>query len=342
MKPICLLLGLSATLTTPSIALNTAPPTKDGPVTISSANSGWTWTGWSTFDDPECMDGAGRAGSPGSTASFTFDGSGVSLNVLRGASISVDGHPHKIGRIAVKLDDTFNSEISINYPDTQHGYVAFSAQDLRPGRHTIRIMPVAGWAVVDYLTITPSKAGSASTDLSSATSHDDPGPLSELSILPQAYKTFQGKDNQQPVATSIDTLDESGKMNDWVKYLQFQGRTAGTPYFGTRIYHVPVDVAPASVHRLNVAVNYLGPLPSLQTWTWFLYDWTTQTWTAIGTNAGSVGWEHWSTLSFTVDHQASHYVQAGTGEIDLATGSNNAADDADIDYERITIGRSKP
>jgi len=319
-------------------------PPVDAPVIVDCANAGWTWTGMSPYNDTQCLNGAGRAGGPGSTADYAFDGSGVSICVLRAESIVVDGKAHKVGRIAVKLDSTFNSEIAISYPEAQYGYVAFSAQDLTPGHHTLHIAPVAGWAVIDHLTITPARIDPAHPGQPNRQpdTPSDLGPVSTIDLVPYAYRTLNGKDNAQPVAATIDHLDEDGNTNDWFKYLQFQARTAGAPYFGTRAYHAPVTVDPAAVAKLDIKVNYLGPLSDLQKWTWYLYDWSTQTWTPIGSNAGAPGWSHWSTLSFTVDQGAGRFVQAGTGEIAMATASNNAADDADIDYEKVTVTYHKP
>jgi len=318
-------------------------PPVDAPIIVDSGNAGWTWNGMSVYDDPQCQNGTGRAGGPGSTADYAFDGTGVSVYVLRTDNVIVDGKAHKVGRIAVKLDNTFNSEIAISHQETEYGYIAFSAQDLTPGHHTLHIAPVAGWAVIDHLTVTPGKIDPLHPG-QSAQQPDAPanlGPTSTIDLVPYAYHTLRGKDNAQPVATTIDQLDEDGNTNNWFKYLQFQARTAGAPYFGTRAYHAPIDIVPSGVTRLDIKVNYLGPLPVLQIWTWYLFDWSTQTWTPVGSSAGSAGWNHWSTLSFTVDQAASRFVQAGTGEIALATGSNNAADDADIDYEKVTVSYSK-
>jgi hypothetical protein len=343
------LFALIAIIASAAGAQEPAQPPLAGAVTIDSANSGWTWAGMTPYDDPECLNGAGRAGGPGTTASYTFDGTGVDLYVIRGESIAVDGRLHKVGRIAVKLDNQFDSEIAISYATTQHRYLAFSAQDLPPGQHTIHISPVAGWAVIDYLTITPSKPGAATAVVGKDSGPSRPqdasvsselGPTSNVTLVPYAYRTLHGKDNAQPVATSIDRLDEFGKTNEWVKYLQFQGRSAGVPYFGTRSYQLPADIDVSAVKRIDVQVNYLGPLAERQSWTWYLFDWTTQTWTPIGSNAGTVGWDHWSTLSFTVNQSAGQLVQPG-GALLLATASNNAADDADIDYEAVTVTFAK-
>jgi len=159
-------------------------------------------------------------------------------------------------------------------------------------------------------------------------------------LVPMAYKTVFGKDNAQPVSSSIDVLDESAKMNVWTKYLQLQARTANCAYTGTRDFYMTGDLASERISDITVKVNFLGPLPTLQVWTWYIHNWTTNAWDQIGTNPASRGWDAWTTLKFTTTGSPSSYVRSGDGLIQLGTTSNNAADDADIDYEAVVVDYS--
>jgi len=156
-------------------------------------------------------------------------------------------------------------------------------------------------------------------------------------LVPTAYKTTYGKDNGQPVGTSIDVLDESGTTNNWSKYLQFQARSAQGTYAGSRDYYMTGDLASESMTNLTVKVNYLGPLSTLQVWTWYIHNWTKNSWDPIGTNTGTLGWTGWSILKFSPTGPPANYVRSGDGLIQLGTASNNAADDADIDYEAVIV-----
>lgn len=159
-------------------------------------------------------------------------------------------------------------------------------------------------------------------------------------LVPLSYKTIYGKDNGQPAASSIDLPDETGTMNVWAKYLQFQARTAHTAYAGSRDYYMVGDVASEHLTDITVKVNYLGPLYSLQVWTWYIHNWTTGAWDSIGTNATSPGWTGWTIFTFTPTSQPADYVRTSDGLIQVATSSSNAADDADIDYEAVVVGYS--
>ena len=156
-------------------------------------------------------------------------------------------------------------------------------------------------------------------------------------LVPVSYSTTSGGDNAQPVGSSIDLLDESGTTNTWSKYVQFQSRTAGVAYVGTRNYNLSTSVVPGNITNIQVKINYLGPLPSVQTLTWSIYNWSTGSWVSIGTNAGVQGWAGWTTFTLQPTGTPANYVRASDGLIQLRTVSNNTADDANIDYEAVLV-----
>ncbi len=156
-------------------------------------------------------------------------------------------------------------------------------------------------------------------------------------LVPVSYSTTSGSSNAQPVGSSIDVLDESGTTNTWSKYVQFQSRTSGIAYAGTRNYNLPTSIAPGSITNIQVKVNYLGPLTSVQTLTWSIYNWSTNSWVSIGTNAGVQGWAGWTIFSLQPTGTIANYVRASDGLIQLRTVSNNTADDANIDYEAVLV-----
>lgn len=155
-------------------------------------------------------------------------------------------------------------------------------------------------------------------------------------LVPSSYTTTSGTDGGQAVATSIDILDESGTTNTWAKYVEFQ-TTASASYAGYRVYTLPTSIAPSSITGIQIKANYQGPDTSTQTWTWMIYNWSTSSYTAVGTNSGAPSWGTWKLLAFTVSGTLANYVRTSDGQIRVQLVSNNHADNADIDYEAVVV-----
>jgi fibronectin type 3 domain-containing protein len=168
---------------------------------------------------------------------------------------------------------------------------------------------------------------------------------STTTLVPNAYATTHGLDGGGNVATTIDILDESGGAIDSSKNIWFGGYNAQTYYTGTQNFTLPTSISPNSVTGLQVAVNYIGPTTSIQTWNWAIYNWSTNAWVSIGSNASdTAGWAQWTTFNFTVTGTLANYVRSSDGLIQLQLSSNNANDNCQIDYEAIvvTYGSSGP
>lgn len=152
-------------------------------------------------------------------------------------------------------------------------------------------------------------------------------------LVPSSYTTTNGSDGGQPVA-NLQVKDQSGSQNNWNKYIEFL--TPGSAsYAGYRSYTVPNTVSPASVTAIQVQANFLGPAPSDQTWTWQIYNWSTSAWVTLGTNTGA-SWSSWKSLTFNASGSFSSYI-SGSNEIRIGLISNNTSDDADLDYEAVTL-----
>ncbi|MBV8551728.1 MAG: hypothetical protein JOY54_10535 [Acidobacteriaceae bacterium] len=189
-------------------------------------------------------------------------------------------------------------------------------------------------ATAGSYTVTASVAG-VSTQASFAltnTASGGGGGQSTVTLVPSSYVTTVGTDGGQPVATSIDLLDESGTASDWNKYVEFQNQ-----YAGYQVFTLPSSVAPASVTNIQVEVNYQGPATSSQTWTWQIYNWVTASYVTVGTNAGAPDWGAWKLLTFTVPGTLSNYVRSSDGQMRIQLLSNNSNDAADIDYEALIV-----
>ncbi len=153
-------------------------------------------------------------------------------------------------------------------------------------------------------------------------------------ITPGSYTTTAGADGGQAVA-KLQVQDQSGSQNNWNKYVEFTTPGSAT-YAGYRSYTVPGSVAPATVTAIQVQANFLGPAPADRTWTWRIYDWTSSAWVVLGTNSGA-SWSAWTMLTFNATGTLSNYINSSTSEIRIGLISNNTSDNADLDYEAVTL-----
>ncbi|MFJ2158090.1 endo alpha-1,4 polygalactosaminidase [Streptomyces sp. NPDC087856] len=155
-------------------------------------------------------------------------------------------------------------------------------------------------------------------------------------LTPTSLTTTAGTTGGQDVST-LATQDLSGTTDNSDNYVELQGHTASTAYAGYLTYTVPSSITPSSVNGLQLKVNYRGPATAQQTWTWSVYDWNTSSWVTLGTNAGAPAWGNWKVLTFTAGGTLPHEIQAGTGAVRIRITSNNAADDADLDYAGLNV-----
>src|SRR5258708_570535 len=151
-----------------------------------------------------------------------------------------------------------------------------------------------------------------------------------------SYVTTAGNASSQPVANSINLLDESGTSSTWSKYVEFN-TNLNAVYAGYQLFTLPTSIAPSSVTGIQVQVNYRGPSTATQTWTWQLFNWATNSYVTIGTNASAPSWGAWTILNFNATGTLANYVRSSDGQIKVQLVSNNASDAADIDYEAVLV-----
>ena len=153
-------------------------------------------------------------------------------------------------------------------------------------------------------------------------------------LLPESYTTTNGGDGGQPVS-NLHVRDQSGQDNDWNTYVEFKTPN-GNSYEGYQSFFLPEDIQVADITSLIITVNFLGPTPGEQTWIWQIHNWTNNTWLSLGNNAGA-SWENgWVELAFSVQGTLDDYV--GTDkEVRIQLISDNAIDNADIDYQAVSV-----
>jgi hypothetical protein len=155
-------------------------------------------------------------------------------------------------------------------------------------------------------------------------------------LVPTSYTTTAGNASSQPVASSIDLLDESGTTNTFSKYVEFN-TNQNAVYAGYQLFTLPTSIAPSSVTAIQVKANYQGPATATQTWTWQLFNWSTNSYVTVGTNAGAPAWGSWTILTFNATGTLANYVRTSDGQIKVQVSSNNASDAADLDYEAVVV-----
>ena len=187
-------------------------------------------------------------------------------------------------------------------------------------------------ATAGSYTVTASVAGVSTPANFALTNNAATGQTTVTMLVPLSYVTTAGTTSGQPVASSIDLLDESGTANIWNKYVEFQGK-----YAGYQVFNLPVGIAPSAVKSIQIQVNYQGPATASQTWTWQIYNWVSAAYVTVGTNASAPDWGAWKLLTFTVPGTMSNYIRSSDGQVRIQLLSNNSADAADIDYEAVIV-----
>jgi hypothetical protein len=151
-----------------------------------------------------------------------------------------------------------------------------------------------------------------------------------LALKPQSMVHQTG--GAQGNLSALFVRDQNWDDNNPAKYVRFT--TPGVRYSGYRNYQLPGGVTPASVTALRIEANYFGSPRSTQTWTWSLYNWNTNAWVVIGNNASVPNME-WKVLIFNLSSPARFI--SSTGRIRLRLASNNATNDARLDYEAVHV-----
>jgi hypothetical protein len=154
---------------------------------------------------------------------------------------------------------------------------------------------------------------------------------SSQTLRPVSIVTLNGSTGGQPVS-NLAVMDQTGTQDDPTKYVTFS--SSKTIYNGYRQYVLPTTIPPSTVSAMTVRVNYKGSMSKTQIWTWSLFNWSTNSWVKIGTNAAAQA-NIWSLLTFNAASPA-RFIRS-TGEIRLLLTSSNAAGGAKLDFESINI-----
>lgn len=153
-----------------------------------------------------------------------------------------------------------------------------------------------------------------------------------IAIFPSGYRTTLGGDGGQLVS-NLAALDQTGTADNPAAYISFT--TPGVNYRGFRSYHLPSNVLRSTISSIRIKVNFKGPAKSSQTWSWYLYNWSTATWVWVGDNTAAAA-RFWTVLTFRPS-SPTRFISASTREIRLQLRSSNASANAKLDYEAVYI-----
>ena len=154
---------------------------------------------------------------------------------------------------------------------------------------------------------------------------------SAKSVRPVSYSLQSG--NMAGDILAVRVQDQTGAQDDPSKYVLFS--TPSVISRGYFTYKFPSDIALTNVTRLQLKVNYKGPSPTIQRWTWKLYDWQSRKWVKVGDTSG-VKANVWNVLTFNVTGNLSRFVRSNR-DIRVQLSSNNADRNAKIDMQLVRI-----
>jgi hypothetical protein len=155
-------IALADTAPTQNAAAQPTVPatTEPGSGLIDDSDPAWIWSGMETYTDPNLHGGAGHAGGPGTSATYSFHGTAVDVIGLAGPSILVDGRPHVMGTAVVTIDGKTVSTTLMLESDVVYAASMAHVAGLPDGNHVLRIEARDGWIVVDYIKATLTQGGS--------------------------------------------------------------------------------------------------------------------------------------------------------------------------------------
>jgi len=145
-------------------------PTAAPPTLITDTAPGWLW------DDMKACDASGppsvsaHAGGPGSSATFVFTGTGVTINGISDTTVKVNNAVHRVHHIKITIDGVVEGEVSDTAPGQAAPPAIFAVHNLQNLNHSLVLEAVDGWAAVSSLTI---DATSASGNVAASASDQD-------------------------------------------------------------------------------------------------------------------------------------------------------------------------
>ena len=153
---------------------------------------------------------------------------------------------------------------------------------------------------------------------------------SSVVLTPASLTTLSGVTSGS--LSSLELLQQSNADDAPASYITFS--TPSVLYSGYFSYQLPADILPNKVSSFLFQVNFKGSDTSIQSWSWSVFNWSSQLWIPISDTIGTEP-NIWNDLTFRVRNFASYI--SSTREIRIRLQSNNASADAKIDYQAIHL-----
>jgi len=135
----------TATAQTPPSATTTA---------IDDKAPGWMWDHMMGCDASGPPSVSAHAGGPGSSATYIFSGTGVTISGISGSTVSVGNAIHRVGKIRVTLDGSVRGQFA-------DASTIFSVRNLADQNHSLILEPVDAWGAVSGLSIDHTAASAS-------------------------------------------------------------------------------------------------------------------------------------------------------------------------------------
>jgi len=138
--------------------------------------------------------------------------------VMRGSTVNIDGHVHRIGKLKVSIDGHEKAEVALTAPAADYNVSAFNVSGLPSKLHVLQIEPESGWAIIDYIKVTAAEepADSPAGDAPAGVA-GDPG-LIFSSKVAQLYgiNAIEGRNNVGGFNDNITPELQMGILpDDW-------------------------------------------------------------------------------------------------------------------------------
>ena len=140
---------------------------------VDDSAPGWIWDHMSSCDSTGLPRVGAHAGGPGSSATYVFSGTGITLFGLSAPAVQVDNTRHMTGKLRVTIDGIARGDFSENLPGQSPNAALFSIHNLPNKNHALIVQPVNGWASVSGITIeqtSPQADVSKNTELDATNS----------------------------------------------------------------------------------------------------------------------------------------------------------------------------
>jgi hypothetical protein len=195
------------------------------------------------------------------------------------------------------------------------------------------------WTPSPTMTYTPSPTNTPTFTPSPTATHTATATLppagQQLILTPSALTSEVG--TTQGSLTTLGELQASGTEDTSTEYVIL--RSDRTQYTGTMSFTLPTNVPATSISDLTLQVNFKANGTSKQTWTWSIYNWSTNTWVLLGDVKTVRRDSTWLMLEYRTPFRP-QYVSS-RNEIRVQMRTTDSRGDTKIDYVALKLTTSQ-